>query len=39
MPIHGLTYDFLKSKPTFKRVVNRFLDFIGDSTLAMDPSG
>jgi DNA polymerase-3 subunit epsilon len=31
--IHGLTYDFLKRKPTFGRVVTRFLDFIGDDPL------
>jgi DNA polymerase-3 subunit epsilon len=31
--VHGLSYEFLKSKPTFKRIINKFLDFIGDATL------
>ena len=31
--IHGLTYDFLKRKPTFARVVDKFLDFIGNAPL------
>ncbi len=31
--IHGLSNEFLKTKPTFTRVVNRFLRFIGDSQL------
>lgn len=28
--VHGLTYEFLKDKPTFSEVVGEFLDFIGD---------
>ena len=28
--VHGLTYDFLKDKPTFAEVVGEFLDFIGE---------
>lgn len=31
--IHGLSSEFLKNKPTFRRIVKRFLAFIGDSTL------
>jgi len=31
--IHGLTYDFLKTKPVFKRIVNKFLAFIGEAPL------
>lgn len=31
--IHGLTYDFLKTKPVFKRIANKFLTFIGDAPL------
>jgi DNA polymerase-3 subunit epsilon len=31
--VHGLSDVFLASKPTFKRVVNRFLKFIGDAPL------
>lgn len=31
--VHGLSNDFLKTKPVFKRVVNRFLKFIGDAPL------
>lgn len=31
--IHGLTTEFLKTKPTFTRVVHRFLRFIGDAPL------
>jgi DNA polymerase III subunit epsilon len=31
--IHGLTYDFLKRKPTFAKVAPRFLDFVGDAPL------
>ncbi|MGX1364103.1 DNA polymerase III epsilon subunit-like protein [Bradyrhizobium elkanii] len=27
--VHGLSNEFLKTKPTFKRVVNQFLAFIG----------
>lgn len=31
--IHGLTTQFLKAEPTFRRVVSKFLDFIEDSPL------
>lgn len=32
--VHGLTEEFLSDKPTFKEIVDEFLDFIGtDSTL------
>ncbi|BBB99679.1 DNA polymerase III subunit epsilon [Bradyrhizobium elkanii] len=31
--VHGLSNEFLKTKPTFKRVVNQFLAFIGDARL------
>ncbi|GAA0005229.1 DNA polymerase III subunit epsilon [Bradyrhizobium diazoefficiens] len=31
--VHGLSKEFLKTKPTFKRVVNQFLAFIGDARL------
>jgi DNA polymerase III subunit epsilon len=31
--IHGLSAEFLKRKPTFRRIVRRFLDFIGDDPL------
>jgi DNA polymerase III subunit epsilon len=31
--VHGLSNEFLKTKPTFKRVVNQFLAFIGEARL------
>jgi DNA polymerase-3 subunit epsilon len=31
--VHGLSNEFLKTKPTFRRVVNQFLTFIGDARL------
>lgn len=31
--VHGLSNDFLKTKPVFKRIVNKFLKFIGDAPL------
>ena len=31
--VHGLTYDFLKDFPTFDKVANEWLDFIGDASL------
>jgi DNA polymerase-3 subunit epsilon len=31
--VHGLTYDFLKTKPTFRRVASKFLDFIQGARL------
>src|SRR5690606_25473925 len=30
--VHGLTFDFLKDKPTFAEVVGEFLDFIGEDS-------
>lgn len=31
--VHGLTYEFLKDFPTFDKVADEWLDFIGDATL------
>lgn len=31
--VHGLSYDFLKDYPTFDKIANEWLDFIGDATL------
>lgn len=31
--VHGLSYDFLKSYPTFKQVADEWLDFVGDAVL------
>lgn len=31
--VHGLTYDFLKKYPVFRRKAQAFLDFIGDARL------
>lgn len=31
--VHGLSYDFLKDYPTFEKVVDEWLDFVGDATL------
>lgn len=31
--VHGLTYEFLKDYPTFDKVADEWLDFIGDSVL------
>lgn len=31
--VHGLSYDFLKDFPTFDKVVDDWLDFVGDATL------
>jgi DNA polymerase-3 subunit epsilon len=31
--VHGLSNEFLKTKPTFRRVVNQFITFIGDARL------
>ncbi len=31
--VHGLSYDFLKDYPTFDKVADEWLDFIGDATL------
>lgn len=33
--VHGLSDDFLRDKPVFARIVNPFLDFIGDSPLVI----
>lgn len=33
--IHGLTDDFLRDKPVFKRIARDFLDFIGDAKLVI----
>ena len=31
--VHGLTYDFLKDFPTFEKIVDEWLDFVGDARL------
>lgn len=31
--IHGLSYDFLKDYPTFDKIADEWLEFIGDATL------
>lgn len=31
--VHGLTYDFLKDYPTFDKIADKWLDFIGDAKL------
>ncbi len=31
--VHGLTYDFLKDYPTFEKIADQWLDFIGDANL------
>ena len=31
--VHGLSYDFLKDYPTFDKVADEWLDFIGDAVL------
>ena len=31
--VHGLNYDFLKDKPLFENIVDRFLDFIGNDPI------
>ncbi len=31
--VHGLSYDYLKQFPTFDKVVDEWLDFVGDATL------
>lgn len=33
--VHGLTYDFLRDKPVFSKVVDDFLSFIGDAKLVI----
>jgi DNA polymerase-3 subunit epsilon len=31
--VHGLTYDFLKEFPTFDKIADEWLDFVGDAVL------
>lgn len=31
--VHGLTYDFLKDYPTFEKIADQWLEFIGDANL------
>lgn len=31
--VHGLTYDYLKDFPTFEKIAQEWLDFVGDATL------
>lgn len=31
--VHGLSIDFLKDKPVFAKVAQKFVDFVGDATL------
>ena len=31
--VHGLSYEFLKDYPTFDKIAEEWLDFIGDATL------
>lgn len=31
--VHGLTYDFLKDYPTFDKIADKWLDFVGDAKL------
>ncbi len=31
--VHGLSYDYLKQFPTFDKIVDEWLDFVGDATL------
>ena len=33
--VHGLSTDFLKDKPLFRKVAKDFLNFIGDDTLVI----
>mgnify|MGYP002785494195 CR=1 FL=1 len=33
--VHGLSTDFLKDKPVFAEIVDKFIDFIADSTLVI----
>jgi DNA polymerase-3 subunit epsilon len=37
--VHGLSDDFLRDKPIFSKVVNAFLEFIGDSPLVIHNAG
>ena len=30
--VHGITNEFVKDKPTFKEVADKFIEFIGDPT-------
>ena len=31
--VHGLSYDYLKQFPTFDKIVDEWIDFVGDATL------
>ena len=31
--VHGLTYDFLKDYPTFDKIADKWIDFVGDAKL------
>ena len=31
--VHGLTYDYLKDFPTFDKIADDWIDFVGDATL------
>ena len=31
--VHGLSYEFLKDKPLFENVINKFLEFVGNDTI------
>lgn len=31
--VHGLTYDFLKDYPTFEKIADKWIDFVGDAKL------
>ena len=31
--VHGLSYDYLKQFPTFDKIVDEWLDFVGDGVL------
>lgn len=31
--VHGLTYDFLKDYPTFEKIADQWLEFVGDASL------
>ena len=34
--VHGLSYDYLKQFPTFDKIVDEWLDFVGDGVLVAD---
>jgi DNA polymerase-3 subunit epsilon len=33
--VHGMSWEMLKAKPVFKRIADRFLEYIGDATLVI----